>query len=102
LTPRHAQKALPAGAGGWFERLEQAKSRLATVPVAAAPCGSWFPMRRKLAALIEKLIQSNTSWPTDLELLMTNAATALHDFAKAGALKDHVKKLEAQFGRDAP
>ena len=31
---------------------------------------------------------------------MTNAATRLHDFAEAGALKDHVKKLEAQLGRE--
>jgi len=47
--------------------------------------------------LIVKLVQSNTSWPTDLELLMTNASTALHDFAEADLRKDHVKKLEAPF-----
>jgi hypothetical protein len=31
---------------------------------------------------------------------MTDAATALHDFAEEDSLKDHVKKLEAQFARE--
>lgn len=91
LTPRYAQKTLSAVAGRWFERLEQAKSKLATVPVVAAFYRELIPDAVKLAAMTEKLVQPNKSWPTDLELLMTNAATRLHGFAEAGALKDHVK-----------
>jgi hypothetical protein len=64
-------------------------SQLATVPVVAAFYRELIPDAAKPAALIEKLIGSNKSWPTDLELLMTNAATRLHEFGEAGALKDH-------------
>ena len=75
---------------GWGKR---SLTKLATVPVFADLYRELISDAVKLAALIEKLVKSNQSWPTDLELLMTNAATRWHDFTEAGALNDHVKML---------
>jgi hypothetical protein len=100
LTPRYAQKTLSAGAGAWFERLQQAKSNLAIVPVVAALYWELHPDAERLAGLCKKLRESSKAWPTDLEVLMTNAETALRDFVEAAALKSHIGKLEAQLVRE--
>jgi len=95
LQPRYAQRTLATKSGAWFDQLQKAQGGHATVAVVASFYRQLHPETSRLVQLIEKLAKANT-WPPDLELLMTNVATALHDFAEARPLQRHVEKLEAE------